>query len=87
MRPNKVERKERMINFDFLSGEKKKWTDFISSIEEGEEVIFSVYSPCVIDTIRSVASKLNTSTNRDYKYVVEGDNIKLRVRISTKRPL
>lgn len=76
-----------MIDLSLISGERKRWRDFINAIEDGEVVVFSVDSAASIDNVRTIASRLNVSQRKNYKYVVEGDNINLRVRISTKHPL
>ena len=78
---------EKMIDFSLISGEKKRWSEFIASIGDGESATFLVGDSAEIDTIRSIASKINTSQGKDYKYVVEADSTALKVRISTKHPL
>lgn len=69
------------------AGKPKRWTEFIVSIREGEEVVFGVDSPEEIDTVRTVASRINTSSGNPYRYAVEANSDLMVIRITTKRPL
>lgn len=69
------------------AGKPKRWTEFIASIREGEEVVFGVDSPEEIDTVRTVASRINTSAGNPYRYAVEANSDLMVIRITTKRPL
>lgn len=77
-----------MADFRFLEvGRPKRWSEFISSIREGEEVVFGVDSPEEIDTVRSTASRINTTAGMPYRYSVEANAEIMVIRITTKRPL
>ena len=77
-----------MADFRYLEeGKRKRWSEFIASIREGEEVVFGVSSPEEIDTVRTTASRINTGSGNPYKYTVEANNDLMVIRITTKRPL
>ena len=77
-----------MADFRFLEvGRPKRWSEFIASIREGEEVVFGVDSPGEIDTVRTIASRINTTSDNPYRYAVEANNDLMVIRITTKRPL
>lgn len=71
-----------MVNYDLI--EKKKWSEFIENIRYGEVAQFTASSPQEIDTIRTVASRINASGKYDFVYSVEGNNDSCRMQIFTK---
>lgn len=77
-----------MADFRYMEvGKPKRWSEFIGSIREGEEVVFGVDSPEEIDTVRTIASRINTSAGNAFKYSVEANSELMVIRITTKRPL
>lgn len=70
-----------MANLIYLK--ERRWKDFIDSIAEGESITVSVDSCADIDIVRAVASKINTTQRKPYKYTVKGDNGKQEVTIRT----
>jgi len=54
-KPNKVH----MVRIDLITGETKKWRDFLSKFELGDNVTFTAKDFSEVETIRSSAYQFN----------------------------
>lgn len=71
-----------MVNYDLVV--QKKWRDFIIGIRYGEVAQFTVTSKGDIDSLRTVAARVNTELKNDFMYSVEGNTETLRCQVFTK---
>lgn len=71
-----------MVNYDLVV--QKKWREFIEGIRYGEVAQFTVAAKGDIDSIRTVAARVNTDLKLDFVYSVEGNSDSLRCQIYTK---
>lgn len=74
-----------MVDYDKVK--RREWREFVENIAFGEVAIFTVDCTGDIDTLRTVASRVNCSGQKPYMYSVEGDNNSLRVQVFTKARL
>lgn len=64
-----------MVRIDLITGETKKWREFFSQFESGDNVTFTAKDFSEVETIRSAAYQFN---------IRERDNKSFRLKVSAK---
>lgn len=73
-----------MVNYEIVSGQRKRWSDFFRSLEKGDTAVITLENWAQAGVIRASAANSNVRDGHDFHIKVSIDSSNMKATITTE---